>query len=418
MGRRPLVCFTFVGDVTRDSRLRRMAETAAETADVVIVHLCPPRPVSDGNDTLSDGNDTLKDGNDTLKDEEDRTPDGTATQPEEGVAEDGLPERKRGETGEYDVITIPMHGSLRRALPRFWRQCNLVSRRLAADTCVAADLYSLPGAARGCRGRNARLIYDARELYSAIAALQGRGLMQRFWTTVERRVAARADIVLTVNASIAAILRHRFRDVRVVRNVPDFSAPAPSQRLRETIGCSSDRRILLSQGGLQRGRGALPLVELMPDLPDCELVFLGDGPLRDDILAAAAINGVSDRVHLIPAVPSSDLPHWTASADLGLCMIENLGRSYYLSLPNKLFEYLACGVPVVGSDFPEIGAVLRETGAGIAVDPTDRQLVLRAIRTLLDDPTRYARARESAQTASFHYHWSQEKLIWKHTLTA
>lgn len=397
MTHRPIICFTFVGDVTRDSRLRRMAETAAETAEVVILQLCPPQPPSSGEPNSLDREGRLLDG-------------------EGSTIEDGRPERVKGETGSYDIITIRMHGSLRRALPRFWRQCTLVLRRLEVDACIASDLYSLPGAARGCRGRKTRLIYDARELYSAIAALQGRGVMQRFWSAVERRYAARAQVVLTVNDSIAAILRTRFPDVRVLRNVPDFSAPAASQRLREKLGLPPSRRILLSQGGLQRGRGALPLVDLMPDLPDCELFFLGDGPLREDIMAAAAINGVSDRVHLISAVPSLDLPHWTASADLGLCLIENLGRSYHLSLPNKLFEYFACGVPVVGSDFPEIGAVLRDTGAGIAVDPSDRDRVLHAIRTLLDDASRHARLRDACRAASLRYHWSKEKHIWKHVL--
>lgn len=382
-----------------------MAETAAETSDVVIIQLC--RTSSEGNDDH-----TSEGGRAATGDARGRTRRKSAA-----AASDGVPARLKGKTGEYDIIAIPMHGSLRRALPRFWRQCVLALRQLEVDTCIAADLYSLPGAARGCRGRKARLIYDARELYSSIAALQGRGLMQRFWSVVERRCAARAQVVLTVNESIAAILRERFTDVRVLRNVPDFTVPPSSRRLREQLGLDAHRRILLSQGGLQSGRGALPLVALMPELPDCDLVFLGDGPLHDEIVAAAVINGVSDRVHLISAVPSSELPHWTASAELGLCLIENLGRSYHLSLPNKLFEYLACGIPVIGSDFPEIGAVLRETGAGIAVDPTDRQLVVRAIRTLLDDTARYARAQDACRDAALRYHWTLEKTRWKHTLT-
>ncbi|MBE0644230.1 MAG: glycosyltransferase family 4 protein [Bacteroidetes bacterium] len=359
MSRRPHICFTFVGDVTRDSRLRRFAAAAGEVADVHILQL-------------------FKSG-------------------------DGHPDPR--------VIPFPLRSSLRQALPRFWRQASAALRELHCDLCIAADLYSLPAAARGARALGRPLVYDARELYASIAALQGRSLMQRFWTGVERRYARRATAILTVNESIAGILRDRHADVRVVRNVPDWSAPRESQKLREACGIPADRRILLSQGGLQRGRGALPLVDALAALPDCHLVFLGDGDYRGEIEAAAQLIGVSDRVSIISAVPSADLPQWTASADLGMCLIENLGRSYYLSLPNKLFEYMAAGVPVVGSDFPEIGMLLRETGAGITVDPSDGELLVRAVRVLLDDTDRYARAKAACLAASKQYHWENERRV-------
>jgi glycosyltransferase involved in cell wall biosynthesis len=379
MSGRPIICFTFVGDVTRDSRLRRMATTAAESAEVFIVQLH-------------------------------RIPDEhAATASAKGDGSEVRVEARGEGSGRLQVITFEARGSLRHSLPRFWRRAPLAMRGIVPDLCVASDLYSLPVAERLARKSGCRLIYDARELYSSIAALRGRGLMQGFWKALERRYGRRAGVVLTVNDSIAAILRQRFRDVRVIRNVPDFAPPGPSRLLRDAADIPVGRRILLSQGGLQRGRGALPLVDALAQLPDCHLVFLGDGDLREDILAAAAFNGVSDRVHVIPAVPSDELSSWTASADLGMCLIENLGRSYYLSLPNKLFEYMAAGVPAVGSDFPEIGRVLRESGAGIAVDPSDTARVVGAIRELLDDADRHARARIAAFQASTQYHWDVER---------
>ncbi|MFA6234710.1 MAG: glycosyltransferase, partial [Bacteroidota bacterium] len=116
-------------------------------------------------------------------------------------------------------------------------------------------------------------------------------------------------------------------------------------------------------------------------------------------------------------VSSAELSAWTASADLGMCLIENLGRSYFLSLPNKLFEYFAAGIPVVGSDFPEIGAVLRETGAGIAVDPAHSELLRKAIRTLLDDSGRYARAKTACLIASKEFHWEKEREVLLRAIT-
>ncbi|MBR9978625.1 MAG: glycosyltransferase family 4 protein, partial [Bacteroidetes bacterium] len=314
------------------------------------------------------------------------------------------------------LMHYPMRGSLRSALPRFWRQAALAAREIDGDLFVASDLFSLPAAARAAKRARKPLLYDARELYCSVAALQGRRLMQRFWNWVEKRYARRAAVVLTVNDSIATILRETYSDVRVVRNVSDFPKPAPSRKIRDLLGIPENRRILLSQGGLQQGRGAFILVDILMELPDCHLVFLGDGALRGDIEAAARIAGVSERVCVLPSVPSGELPAWTASADLGMCLIEDLGRSYYLSLPNKLFEYIAAGVPVIGSDFPEIGPLLRETSSGIAVNPSEPELVLRAIRTLLNDDGRYERSRQACLEAATQYHWDVEREHYLHIL--
>lgn len=380
MSGQPNICFTFAGDVTRDSRLRRMAEAAVEVGNVTVLQLRnAEREAGVTGDAREKG--------------------------------EGIRERKADEPGglPYNVVDIVMPGPLRKVLPRSWRYSSYALRKIGATLCVASDLYTLPGASRAARVLRVPLLYDARELYCAVAALDGRPLMQRFWTAVERRYGKRTRTILTVNNAIADNLRGWHGDVRVLRNLPDFPPVQASDRLREALGIPVTRRVLLSQGGLQAGRGALKLVDAMPELPRCDLVFLGDGPLRGDIEASAAFAGVADRVHVLPAVPSHQLHEWTASADLGFCLIENLGQSYYLSLPNKLFEYIAAGVPVVGSDFPEIGAMLRETGTGIAIDPENPDLLVRAVRTLLDDDGRYARAVAACATAAREYHWDKEK---------
>ncbi len=381
MSHRTHICFTFAGDVTRDSRLRRFAAAAAEMAEVYILQL------TDAPDHSADAAETVNHNGD------DRV----------------LKPLTASENESYRVIPFPRQGSLRSALPRFWRQASAAIRELGCDLVIASDLYTLPAASRAARKLKCPLMYDARELYSSVAALQDRALMQRFWTGVEKRYGRSAATIFTVNDSIAEILRKRYADVRVVRNVPDWPEGAPSDRLREAVGIRPNLRVLLSQGGLQRGRGAILLVNAMPALTDCHLVFLGEGDLRGDIEAAARFAGVSDRVTVLPAVPSAELPAWTASADLGFCLIENLGQSYYLSLPNKLFEYLAAGVPVVGSDFPEIGALLRDTGAGIAVDPSEPDMLVRAVRTLIDDGDRYSRAKAACREAAAGFRWERER---------
>ncbi len=362
MDARKHICFTFAGDVSRDSRLRRFTEALSPKYRISIIALSDAAPV--------------------------------------------LP------VG-IDLISIPRaHASLRRSLPSFWLNASRIAAGLRADAYFASDLYTLPAAARAAKSNGARLVYDSRELYTSIAALQGRAVTQRFWSLLERAYARRVDVVCTVNNSIAEILRTRgYGEVAVIRNLPDWQAMEKTSRLRDVLGISHGKIIVLSQGGLQRGRGAFVALSAVARVPDCVLVFLGDGPLAASVLHAAKTHGVADRVFVHPAVPSADLHEWTASADIGLCLIEPLGESYRLSLPNKLFEYLAAGLPVLGSDFPEIGAVLRSTRAGIAVDPTQQSPVTEALRNLASDHLLRAQCRDNALAASVEYSWEKEKEV-------
>ncbi|MCB2206545.1 glycosyltransferase [bacterium] len=358
MSTRPQICFTFVGNVTRDSRLRRFAEAAIALGDVHIAVLSADPSAA-------------------------------------------LPDTR--------IYPTQRSGSLRAALPGFWRTAGNILAATTPDICVAADLYSLPLAARLARKSGAKLVYDARELYRAIAALEGREVTQRFWTLLEKRYARRADAVLTVNAAIAEVLAAEYSPVHVFHNYPDRRVEKRTALLRTEFGIPENIPVLLSQGGLQKGRGALLCVRALAELPSVALVFLGDGPLAAEIESTAHELGIADRVHIKSAVPSREVLEWTASADLGLCMIENLGRSYYLSLPNKLFEYIAAGVPVLGSDFPEIGRVLRDSGTGVPVAAGDAQALAQQVTRLLDDTEYYqvlrARCREHADI----FQWSREK---------
>lgn len=362
MDARKHICITFAGDVTRDSRLRRFATTLADAYRVSII-------------ALSD-----------------------APSPH---------------LQDIEIRNIrPGHSSLRRALPAFWYHAARIAEERRADLYVASDLYTLPAAARAAKAAAAPLLYDSRELYTAIAALRGRALTQRFWSLIERVYARRADMLLTVNTSIADLLRSRgYGRVSVVRNVTDWKTEGRENLLRAQLRIPEDVVVLLSQGGLQKGRGAMPMLRAVAEVSDCVLVFLGDGPLTHDVQQHAREKGIADRVFVLPAVPSVELPRYTASADVGICLIEALGESYRLSLPNKLFEYLAAGLPVLASDGPEISSVIREAGAGISVHPANGQAVKQALQLLVHDRQLRLRLAENAANAATQYTWEQEKTV-------
>jgi glycosyltransferase involved in cell wall biosynthesis len=138
------------------------------------------------------------------------------------------------------------------------------------------------------------------------------------------------------------------------------------------------------------------------------LVLLGYGLLQKEIDRRAA--GTPDRIRVLPAVPPAELLSWVASADVVAMPIQPTTLNHRLTTPNKLFEALAVGVPVVASDLPGMAGIVRETDAGLLVDASDPNAIAQACRTLLelDEPSREARRSAMLQAARETYNWERQ----------
>ena len=282
----------------------------------------------------------------------------------------------------------------------FWRAHRAVlaaARATPADLYLASDLYTLPALAAAADAHGGALVYDSRELYAALDSAHGRPWVSAVWRAVEGRFVGRADAVLTVGDAIADRLAETYGIARptVLYNAPE-PAPAPDrQALAVALGLPDDgRMVVLYQGLFRPGRGLPALVEATRAVDGARLVLIGEGALADEL--AAVRMDLGDRLVVHPFVPPDRLAALTPGADLGACLIEPLTESLRLSLPNKLFEYLAAGVPVVASPLPEIRRVVGQ-GAGVLADPSDPAAVADALRQAIDPDVR---ARWRAQTAA------------------
>jgi len=309
-----------------------------------------------------------------------------------------------------------------------WRFGTLGWARAAAKVAGPADVYhghdltGLPAAvfARRSHAPSARLVYDSHELYLESAATVGRPAWAVNWLARrEREWSAEADAVVTVSDGAAEYLRSKLgvEDVTVVHNCP----PRPTGELertnlvRETLGLSDGTRVVLYTGGLRPGRGIEQLAAAMlePGLEDVHLGFLGFGPLAPDVEAIAADPRYRGRVHLLPAVAPLEVVRWLSSVDVAGMAIQATNRSYEASTPNKMFEALAAGVPIAGSDFPGIRSVVAanpEGPLGELFDPTSPASIGAAIRKILELPrAEYeAMASRARQAAVERWNWETE----------
>ncbi len=296
-------------------------------------------------------------------------------------------------------------------------------RREAAAVDPGADLYhgmalqGIPIAlALGGRAR-ARVLYDARDLYPESGNLARMPAAVRSAAGLaERRWARRSDGIITVNAELAAILALRFgRPLpSVVMNCPpEWTPPAVrDRRFHELLGLAPEIRVVLYHGGLLPSRGIEVLAAAVRRVSAVDLVAMGDGPLRPALERLAAEPRTDGRIHLLPAVPPSELLGWIAAADVGAMVNQPVSRNERISTPNKLFECLAAGVPVVSSDFPGRRRIVIEDPdgpLGAVCDPTDPEAVAVALRQVLDRPADAAADLRRRVLDAAHARWTWER---------
>jgi glycosyltransferase involved in cell wall biosynthesis len=297
------------------------------------------------------------------------------------------------------------------ALVDYWRRALRAAIAEPFDVYHAHDLVTLPVAWAARARRGGALVYDAHELFTELSRLDP--LSRAVFRVLERLLIGRADRVITVNDSIAAELARRYgvATPRVLRNCPRTFGrrPDPSQSsLRARARVPAGTPIVLYQGLYMPHRGLENLVRAVARFGRAHLVFMGWGPLLDNLRAVAVTEGLTGRVTFIDPVPMGELLAVTAGADVGVIPYRNVGLNNFFTSPNKLFEYCAAGVPVAASRFPELVKVVEGLQVGRTFDPDDPSSIAAAVNAIVDDPAELARFRENAGRAAAGFSWEQE----------
>jgi glycosyltransferase involved in cell wall biosynthesis len=265
-----------------------------------------------------------------------------------------------------------------RRLPRtLWRIIALgsIARRARGqrpDVVHANDIATLIPGYLAARLSGARLVYDTHEY--AVGVPYRKALWAWLAATIERLLIRHCDAVITVSDGIADRLQSRYRlrgRPTVLRNVPDLPPPGEAPDLREQMGIGSSP-LILHQGAVADGRGGGNLVRAVATMDSAHLLFLGaDSAYTAKLERLADDLGVGERTHFHPPVELAELLSYTHQADVGVSLLEDSCENHRLALPNKLFEYIAAGLPVVVSDLPEMSKLVSERQVGWVTDPGD-----------------------------------------------
>ena len=212
-------------------------------------------------------------------------------------------------------------------------------------------------------------------------------LRRNAYVAIERRLARITDVVLAIGSGVAteALIRGladpgNLRTVtpvvdgRVVRRTPSTCAAA-----RETLGVGRDRRVVGTVGRLDFQKAPEHFVEAVAALPpDVVGVWIGSGPLADEVAALVRARGLGDRFVL--AGERRDVSDLLPAFDVFAM------ASRYEGLPCAIVEAMRCGVPVVATAVNSVSDVVVPGETGLLVPAARPALLARAIERLLDDP--------------------------------
>ena len=283
---------------------------------------------------------------------------------------------------------------------------------LTPHVVMAIDLPMLPVAAEHALRCGAKLVYDSHELYSE---QEFSNHEKRLWKAIEEKFIHRCDAVITVNPSIAAELQGRYGldSVHVVYNaINSTDVVDPNKSFHHVFALPMERKILLFQGGLSKGRNLETVLHAMKYLtnPDIVLVILGDGELRIALERLAFFLGITHRVYFHPAVAQGQLLEYTQAADAGLISYQATCLNNLYCTPNKLFEYIAAGIPILGSNLPEINRIVLTLQLGL----TGKMRTPFEFAALIDEMFASEKQLEvwkkNAVLAQQNYSWRNEEL--------
>ncbi|MFZ2285868.1 MAG: glycosyltransferase, partial [Bacteroidales bacterium] len=230
------------------------------------------------------------------------------------------------------------------------------------------------------------------------------------WKWTEKRIVPRISHMLTVSDSIADLYRSQYGvSPVVIRNVARPVTHLAS-RDRKELGATDEELLVVFQGsGINEGRGARELIKAVVIIDRIRLVFIGSGDIINILRSSVNESGAGDRILFLPRMPWEEMMRYTMCCDAGLSLDEDTCLNQRYSLPNKLFDYIAAGIPAVVSPLPEVAKIIGRYGCGLVIREVTPEAIAETLEKLRDDRGLLLSLREKVSEARQELNWIREK---------
>ena len=279
-----------------------------------------------------------------------------------------------------------------------------------ADVLVANDLDTLLPNYLISKIKGIKLIYDSHELFCEVPELQANLTKKRIWERLEKWIVPNLKFCITVNQSIANYFTTKYNvPFSVVRNIPNYTQ-IDALKTRSELNLPLDKKIILLQGaGINVDRGSEELVEAFQYMDNTYLLLIiGSGDVIHQLKENVLKLQLQNKVKFIDKIPAPELRHFTANATLGVTIDKDSNMNYHFSLPNKVFDYMHAGIPILASKLPEIVNIIHTYHIGTFIENHEPQHIAKQISNFLNSQD-YEICKNNTKLAAKENNWQTEK---------
>ena len=254
-----------------------------------------------------------------------------------------------------------------------------------------------------------KIIYDSHELFTEVPELKNREFVRNFWMKLEKVILPNLKTMITVNSKIGNYYEKKYKiPVHCIRNMPYKidSIEIDQKFYNKTKG---NRKMIILQGaGINIDRGAEEAVLMMKYLEDFILYIIGKGDIFPNLKSLVADNDLNDKIKILPSMPYNELIKYTSIADLGLSLDKGSNLNYEWSLPNKVFDYIQCRIPVMATNRILVAELIQKNNIGIVVKSLDPEYLAMQVSNIFADEKQLHQWKCNLEKVAPYYTWENE----------
>ncbi len=276
------------------------------------------------------------------------------------------------------------------------------------DIIHANDLNALLPAYFASKKLKCKIIYDSHEIFTENSGIATSYIKHTFWKIVERNLIQKVDLVISVSNAAADYLSNLY-------NIPKpMVITNCSKRQIEEEHIKSEKFEILNHGKFYEGRGYEMMIEAaeITSNKDISYVLRGYGKLEDQLKKNVTDKKISN-VRFDQPVKTHELISYAKKSHVGIAITLPININFKLTVSNKIFEYLAAGLPVIMSDVPEHRYLNEKYNFGIILKENTAEALKEAVMILYENKKLYDMYSTNAKATASELNWENEfkKLI-------